>query len=716
MISNSKADAPPPDLLYRRFLLGQRVQGVVAQLFAIAFFYLFFPASFVYLFSLFVRSVSVSAFLSWKVVAGFVPFALLLILARWRRFNILSQGFANREVGKVLFSRGDHQLAAVYFQRALDQLSELPKNRLENRPVLRSIRFIREMLAACREAPQDVETNLLQQYVSVVRHGRALDAASLLWVQSRALDTENRWSELEPILDRFLYDFSKPGKSRELAALTAQLGERAYAHGSFQLAVSLLSMAVQSSPHQNENIVLAEAQLGAIELAQGNLVIAAGWAMRALELNRKLDHPTEFSIFHPGEPDKAWRMIETRIDRSLPCPPTAYVLSVVSSIYRSMDLPTMAWPCAINGYLALIQMRSSFPAWRDLFDSILLEIGLIGWQAGQFSVPLLPTEMLTPGLLHSPWSPQPRPEPIRELERLGLSLLTKHYPNTDTLEALGADYANVGHQRSASLQALCDLCLGETSQSVETQIASVPASSEPDPWELSRWALVAQWCGDFRRAAELHDHARRRCWNLPPDRWHTWIILRNAKMLFVMGDKEEYVALCTSWADRAFRQGWTREAYACLDLLLDLNLPADMQAHVDAIGANLLKLLSRDPHFYLEYLRCLFRDACQAYHAEDFGAARQMLGKYLDQMDHLQEEFEAVGFWTYVDPLRMAEAFAILVDCCCQDREMLDQAIEWSERSKLWNIRRNNWRPIVAPVEAQWRYPFVPGDAAGAVA
>jgi hypothetical protein len=228
---------------------------------------------------------------------------------------------------------------------------------------------------------------------------------------------------------------------------------------------------------------------------------------------------------------------------------------------------------------------------------------------------------------------------------------------------------------------------------------AVPAGA--DPSELSRWALAAQARGAQDQAIALHERAARACLDRGPDRWSVWVALRGARTLQGLRREREAGNVARTWTAIAEKYGWAREECACLEILSELDAAA-------APGAALRERLRGDPACRLEYLRRVFADARAVYRAGNLPAAQSAMAEYVDGMEPLQAELNAAGLRTYVEPRSMAEAFAVVVDCWGRQTATLDKAVTWAERSKLWNLRGDDWRPLVAPVAATWAYPFVP--------
>jgi hypothetical protein len=160
---------------------------------------------------------------------------------------------------------------------------------------------------------------------------------------------------------------------------------------------------------------------------------------------------------------------------------------------------------------------------------------------------------------------------------------------------------------------------------------------------------------------------------------------------------EEALSLGLPWLDRTRTQGWKREEYACLDMLQGLG------AHS---GIRLPQRLDNESEYALAWLYAIFKEGLTAYQSEDFAAARDALENYVTRCLRLQAQVDPARLGIAVAPARLAEAFGMLVDCFSRDAGGSREAVEWCERSKLWNIERGDWNPVVLPVDARWDYPF----------
>jgi len=692
----SSSDMAPLDTegLMRRSLWRKRIKSLCGPL-------LWFAA--IWAIVLVVRwfAVPARAPIAWAPPAWLLFWGVLSFPLQWLISEGLSRAFAHKAVAEQLRAQGDNEAAAGHFQQAVELLSR----RRGNPAVQPIIADCERQCSVCGLVTGRSLADLPATVSLAIRSGDPVRAAPLLAEFGRVLAATGRWPEIERPLLNLADRLAPSGGHRLLAPALGELGEQSYAFGRYPLADRLLRASVEASPFKDESLLMAQSSLADLAVVRGETLDAARSAAQALTMSGDLNAALELSSPDVGDP---WRMIEGRINRPLPCPPQAYLFLVLSAFYRGIRLPALAWQCCTNGFRGLWQYRGSFPQWPLAASRALVEFGLIAWQGGRLALPLVPSRLLPGGLLCSPWDPAPVSPPGREMQVLGLSTLQSHFLPEDQAQELNRAYVGRNGPPSAALQALSAAC---NAKSVYPS-GTVPAS-ELDPWELSRWAIMAQMGGDSAQSLRLHEAAALRAARAAPDRSLAWLDLRWARALHSAGRDSEALAVCRRAADAAHRQGWTREAAAALDVMLDVVPSADVRDGTQ-VEDELSELLGTDPALEMELTRHIYRCASRAHGSGNLAAAREGMVSYVERIAVLQKSIAAAGLPTRVDPDLVADAHGVIVDAWASSD--VQRAVEWSDRSKLWNIRRDDWRPVLAPVQATWVYPFAAVRRKGASA
>jgi tetratricopeptide (TPR) repeat protein len=217
----------------------------------------------------------------------------------------------------------------------------------------------------------------------------------------------------------------------------------------------------------------------------------------------------------------------------------------------------------------------------------------------------------------------------------------------------------------------------------------LPAPDSDDPslrsWDLSRAGLIYHAAGEREQALRFHEMAAAAA-ETEEGCWKAWIMMRCARLLMELDRDEEAVRLCRRVAEAARSEGWQAEEAAACEISGD------------------------EPEGFerseLDQTWEMFRMGRKAYLKGDLDAAVKAMRIYLERILMLQRELREAGLSTYVMPAETSEAFGIVVDCLTLRESTWLEALQWSERGKLWSFNSDSWHPIIAPVADSWIYPF----------